>query len=362
MTNTEPDPTSRLPWPIEIAATAFVVAASTGIAWTFVGRDSLPDVVMLQLLGVVAVAMRFRFAAAILAAGLSVASYDFFFLPPYFSFRVYDPRHLVTFAVMFAVGVVISTLTRRIRDQAAAARAREERTGRLYAMTRELSSMRAEDRLEEIAARHLGALVEGGAEILSPGSGAEPRRTGAPPAIVLPLVGSRGELGALRVVPRVPERFADPEQRRFLEAFAALIAGALERARSAGEAEAARLETEAERLQSSLLSSVSHDLRTPLAVITGAASTLLSADPPLSAAAQRDLCAVISEESVRLTRLVGNLLDMTRLAAGAVRVSKEWQSVEGVVGAAIARVEDRLGGRPLDVEISNERSAGSTIQ
>jgi two-component system, OmpR family, sensor histidine kinase KdpD len=249
-------------WPIEIAATLVVLTVSTGGAWVLFGRLSLPDVAMIYLLGVVAVAMRFSLFAAILAAVLSVLSYDFFFVPPYFSFRVDDSKHLVTFAVLFVVGVVISTLTQRIREQASVARARELHSAQLYAMNLELSA---------------------------------------------------------------------------------------ERARIAEEGEAARVEAETERLRSSLLSSVSHDLRTPLAVITGAATTLLTS--AVAAPVQRDLLAAIHDESVRLTRLVQNLLDMTRLAAGALVVKKEWQSVEAVVGAALGRVEDRLDGRPLTVRV-----------
>jgi len=367
--------------PLEIAATIAVVTVTTVGAWLLFGRDSLPDVAMVYLLGIVAVAMRLTLPAAVLSAILSVLSFDFFFVPPYLSFRVDDARHIVTFGVMFIVGVVISTLTRRIRAQAEAARTREQRTARLYAMSRELSATRGVDQLGEVATRHLHALFDGdvillvrgpGGELESgwapaPALGAEDRRAAewvwahdraagagthrvpAARALFLPLLASQGRAGVLGVVPRAPDRFVDGEQRQLLETFAAQIAGALERARLASEGEAARLEAESERLRSSLLSSVSHDLRTPLAVITGAATTLLTTT--VDGAAQRDLLAAICDESVRLTRLVSNLLDMTRLAAGAVAVRKEWQSVEAVVGAALGRVEDRLGGRALHVEL-----------
>src|SRR6185437_3161676 len=242
---------------VDLAAVLGAVAASTGIGFVLSGRRALPDVVMVYVLGVVVVATRFTFAAAILTTLLSVLAYDFVFIPPYYSFAVDDARHVVSFVVMLAVAVVISGLTRRIREQAEAARLREESTRELYA----------------------------------------------------------------------------------------------ERARIAREAETARLEAEAERLRSSLLSSVSHDLRTPLAVITGAATTLLDDSVPMEPAARRDLLSAICDESVRLTRLVQNLLDMTRLAAGARHVSKQWESVEAVVGAALGRVEDRLAGRPLRVEV-----------
>ncbi len=313
-----PSTATPLRRPLEIAATAAAVTLTTGSAWVLFGRLSLPDVAMLYLLGIVAVAIRFSLSAAILAAALSVGSYDFFFVPPYLSFRVDDARHLVTFAVMFVVGVVISSLTRRLRLQAEAARTREQRTARLYAMTRELAATRSVDRLGEVAARHLHELFQGDAV----------------------LVASAGHVG---VVPRAQDRFVDPEQRELLETFIAQIAGALERARFAGEAEM-------ERQRSSLLSSVSHDLRTPLAVITGAATTLLTSSA-VGPAAQRDLLEAIRDESLRLTRLVSDLLDLTKLDAGVLEVNKEWQSIEAVVGAALGRVEDRLAGRSLQVEV-----------
>jgi two-component system, OmpR family, sensor histidine kinase KdpD len=334
-------------WAGEIAAAVGAVTVSTGVAWILFGHQSLPDVAMAFLLGVVAVAVRRSLGAALLAAVLSVLSYDFFFIPPYLSFTVDDGRHVVTFVVMFVVAALISTLTQRIRRQASDAEVREQRTARLYAMTRELSSARGFDALRAIAIRHVGELCEGEAAILVPGppGGADAR------GIDVPLAGAGGRIGVLRVVPGVRGRFDDLEQRATLETFAAQIAGALERARAADEAEEARLEAETERLRSALLSSVSHDLRTPLAVITGAATTLLTGAGAVDAAAQRDLLSAICDESSRLTRLVTNLLDMTRLTAGSLAVHKEWESIEAVAGAALGRVEERLAGRPIHASL-----------
>ncbi len=368
--------------PIEIVATLVVVTVTTGVARLLFGHASLPDVAMVYLLGIVAVAMRLTLPAAVLAAAVSVLSFDFFFIPPYLSFRVDDARHVVTFGVMFLVGVVISMLMQRIRAQADSARTREQRTARLYAMTRELSATRDVDRMSEVATSHLHELFEGDVILLARGPAGDLGGEPAPPlaaedrqaaewawrhdcpagagtesvpdarALFLPLSSAQGRAGVLGVVPRARDRFADAEQREVLATFAAQIASALERARAASEGEAARLEAETERLRSSLLSSVSHDLRTPLAVITGAASALL--DAPFDAAVQRDLLAAICDESARLTVLVKNLLDMTRLAAGAITVRKEWQSLEAVVGAAVGRVEDRLGGRTLRVRVPSD--------
>jgi two-component system, OmpR family, sensor histidine kinase KdpD len=369
-------------------AGAGMVVLSTVTSWLLFGQAQLPDVVMVYLLGIVLVAMRLGYGPSLLAAVLSVLMVDFFFVPPYFSFAVSDIRHIVTFAVMFIVAIVISGLAKRIRDQADAARHREQRTAILYAMTRELAIARATKPLLVAATRHLHDIFDSRVAILLPGPDGKPAIviddpwTFAPdektsgvvtwvwdheqpaglgtdtlpsaPALFLPLRGSQGKVGVLGMLPADPARFVDPEQRRLLELFVSQIAAAVERVELAADAQKKQLEIEAERLRSSLLSSVSHDLRTPLAVVTGAASTLLEDLGTLSSEARRDLLDTIHEETLRLTRLVRNLLDMTRLASGALRVTKEWQPLEEIVGAALGRVEDRLGKREVKVDLPED--------
>jgi two-component system sensor histidine kinase KdpD len=160
--------------------------------------------------------------------------------------------------------------------------------------------------------------------------------------IYLPLTASHGTVGVLGVVPHEPRRLLAPDQVHLLETFVGLTALAIERADLAREAERIRLQMETERLRSSLLSAVSHDLRTPLSVITGAVSTLLESDTSLDSTVRQELLASALGEAERLNRLVANLLDMTRLEAGALEVRKEWQSLEEIVGAALARLS-----RPL---------------
>jgi two-component system, OmpR family, sensor histidine kinase KdpD len=153
------------------------------------------------------------------------------------------------------------------------------------------------------------------------------------------------------VRPPVPALLAEPDQRHLLETFADQTALALERARLAEEAQHATVHAETERLRSALLSAVSHDLRTPLATITGATSSLLASDRPPDEATRRELLTIAHEEAERLNRLVANLLDITRLEAGAVQVRKEWHSLEEVVGAALTRLERRLADRPVTTQI-----------
>ena len=379
----------QTPRPVErggLLAALAAVAAATAIGFTLFGRTQLTDVVMTYLLGTVLVSMRYGYRASMVTTVLGVLTFDFLFVPPYLSFAVSDFRHVVTFAIMFVVAFVISRLTQRTRDQAEAARHRELRTARLYAMSRELAATQEQETLVAIAGSHLHDAFAATIAVLLPDEGGALRSVssgahalpvegddlgvaewvwahGKPAgwttdtlpsssALFVPLVGSRGRVGVLGVRPTARGRIADPEQRHVLEAFAAQLASALERARLSAEAQRSHLEIEAERLRSSLLSSVSHDLRTPLGVITGASSSLLTQASSLSVAARDDLLETIHEEAERLNRLVGNLLDMTRVASGALQLAREWHPVEELVGVALARLETRLGARAIELHLA----------
>jgi len=166
-------------------------------------------------------------------------------------------------------------------------------------------------------------------------------------ALYVPLLSARGVVGVLGVRPTSPHHLLTPEQLHLLETFASQTALGIERAALAEEAQQAQVQIATERLRSSLLSAVSHDLRTPLTAIAGAASSLLEEHMPLDTSTRRDLCQTIYEEAHRLNRLVNNLLDMTRLEAGALQVHKEWQPLEEVVGIALARLGAQCGDHPL---------------
>jgi two-component system sensor histidine kinase KdpD len=362
-----------------------IVALATALAWVLFPHFQPANLVMLYLLGIVLVARRLGRGPSILASVLSVAAFDFCFVPPYLSFVVSDTQYVVTFAVMLVVALVISTLTVQTRHQAESARQRERRTAALYAMSRELASTRAVDELLRIAVRHVGEVFGGEVAVSLPdasgglvGRAGSLGRADADPneravaqwvhdhgqlaglgsatlpgarALYLPLVGSRGTIGVLGIRPAQPQTLAAPEQLHLLETFAAQTALAVERGLLGEEAARAQLGIEAERLRNSLLSSVSHDLRTPLATITGAASGLLEGAERLEPAARRELLQAIHEEADRLNRLVNNLLDMTRLQSGAIQVRTEWHSVEELVGAALARLAGRLGDHPVTTRV-----------
>jgi two-component system sensor histidine kinase KdpD len=365
-----------------------VVTAATLTAWFVFGQEQLADVVMVFLLGVVVVSMRFGYGPSLVAAVLSVVSFEFFFIPPLFSFAVSDLRHTVTFAVMFLVAFVVSHQTQRIRSQADAARRRERNTASLYAISREIGLAHSRDALLESAARHVrevfgakvavflpgederleGVLADEAFSRISAGQIAAAssawqlrRPTGAgtdvqasSSALFVPLDGSRGPVGVLGLLPAEPGHVHDSEELRLLEAFAGLIGSALDRTALAEEARLATLRAETEQLRNALLSSVSHDLRTPLAVVTGATSALLGDRAPTDEAKRRTLIMTAHEEALRLNRLVRNLLDMTRLDAGALKVRKELQPLEEVVGAALNRLDDRLRDRHVGTDIPSD--------
>ncbi|MFN8505278.1 DUF4118 domain-containing protein [Kouleothrix sp.] len=400
----EPAPT-RLRAPEEPAgwngylASIAVLVLITGLG--YLARVLYPsfaeaNVIMAYLLAVMAVALRYGRGPSILAAVLGVLAFDFFFVRPFLTFVVSDTQYLLTFAALLFVALVVGTLTVRLRQQADAARQRERRTAALYAMSRDLANVREAAQLLRAAVRHLHETFESQVVLLLPCGPArrlqpwgdvsgwwredveqrmvfvpDARDVGvaqwvydhgqiagmgtttlpASQALYLPLLGVQGGVGVLGLKPAQPQRVIAPHQRHLLETFANQIALALERAQLADEAQRQRVQAETERLRSTLLSTISHDLRTPLASITGAASVLADQEAMLPPATRQELALAISDEADRLNRLVTNLLDMTRLEAGAVRVVKEWQPLEEVIGTVLQRLEQALRDRPVAVEL-----------
>jgi two-component system sensor histidine kinase KdpD len=366
---------------VDYAAAVGMTLTSTALAWVMFPHFELANIVMVYLLGVVIVAMRFGQGASALGSILSVAAFDFFFVPPYFTFAVSDSQYMITFAVMLVVALVISGLTVRARTQADTARTQERRTAILYSLSRELAASRGLDTLLELALRHLLEVFGGRMVILMRGpDGQLEQRAGqlAPfnmdatdlavaqwafehrqpagagtdnvPGAQMrfePLSSARGVVGVLGLRPAEPRAFDAPEQEHLLETFASLVAVALDRALLAEEAEAARVRAEAERVRSALLSAVSHDLRTPLTAITGAATAVLAGDVRLESSTQRELIESVRDEAERLNRLVNNLLDVTRLEAGSLQLRREWIPLEELVGVALQRLAKPLGDRKV---------------
>lgn len=381
-----PNSEHTAPWSEWIWA-GVIVACSTLLCLATLELLTLADQAMLYLLGVLVASSRLSRLPSLAVAVASIAALDWFFVPPFHTFAVSDTRYVLTFLVMLLVAVTVSSRTVRMREQADASRERERRTAALFTMSRDLSS--ADDRatIADSAVRHVQAILESDAVVLLPNEKGElvplahakpawfgereaavarwvaehgrPAGHGtdtlpAAHALYLPLAGKGGVLGAFGLVPSRPGVELSPAQRQVLETFVAQTALALERVALREEASRAKLAAEAERTRSALLSTVSHDLRTPLASITGSASVLLGDETSVDATTRRELLETIRDEGDRLGRLVANLLDVTRLESGSVALRREWCPVDEVVDSALGRLEARLAGRDVARELPDE--------
>jgi len=341
----------------------------------------LTNIVMLFLLAVVGVALRYGRGPAMLAAFLGVALFDFFFVPPRLSFNVSDVQYLITFTVMLVVALVVGQLMASLRAQARAATERERRVRGLYQMSRELSAVLQVEQVAEVAARFLRAefaaqsallvLDDDNRLVLQPGATApvdyavaqwcfdrgEPagRGTNTLPAsasLMLPLKGPMRLRGVLVLQPAQASTLT-PEQRQLLDTCASLLAISIERIHYIQVAQSTTVQMESERLRNSLLSAISHDLRTPLAALVGLADTLQLAQPPLLPA-QAEVATAMHESAQRMNALVANLLDMARLESGGVPLRREWQPLEEVLGSALAACQPVLVRHPVELQLPDD--------
>jgi two-component system sensor histidine kinase KdpD len=377
---------SRLPYLWAVLA----VACCTMLCWGLFQFLEATNLVMLYLACVVAVSLMWGRGPSIMASVLSVAAFDLFFVPPFGTFAVSDTQYVFTFAVMLVTGIVISELTARVRLQAEAARNRERRTAALYEMSRELTAFPTREAVAQAARRIIQEALDVEVWIMVPDLAghfisADPLPQAKPPekdegvikwvyehrqpaglgtstlpggdGMYLPLLVTGGVVGVLGVRPlHSPDPLGTP-QVQLLEAFAGQVAVALERCNLAVAAEQVRVQMETERMRNSLLSAVSHDLRTPLATITGAASMLAEASEQLGGQSRQDLAESIVEEADRLNRLVANLLDLTRLEAGVIQLKRELQPIEEVIGVVLKRLERELSDHPVTTHIIDDLPA-----
>jgi two-component system sensor histidine kinase KdpD len=369
----------------EYASSVGIIATATVVGLLLSPHLQVIDVAMLYLLAVVVVGYRHRRGPALLASLLSIAAFDFAFVPPRYTFNVHDTAYYLTFGVMLAVALSMGQLTARIREQAQDAGEREGRARALYALSKDLSEVGdLQDQLR-IATRHISEAGRGEAQVFLDGSnqklladdwpveglfesldvriaavwaykngesaGWGTRHCAEAEALVVPLTGPSGIIGVVTVHPRSHDDVLTEPERETVEALAAQAAAAFERTTLSQAHEEARMEVESERLRTALLSSLSHDLRTPLGSIEGAASSLLQESNGLSPEAQQEMAEAILEESRRMTRLVTNLLDMVRVETGALAVHKEWQPLEEALGVALLRLEERLVAHAVDIRL-----------
>jgi two-component system sensor histidine kinase KdpD len=335
----------------------------------------LANTVMLFLLAVVLVASRLGRGPALIASLVSVALFDYFFVPPRFSFAVSHGQYLVTFAVMLAVSLIVGQLTAGLRSQARDAERREQATRALYDLAKDLAGVMQPAQVElavrDFMRTHLGArlwLLLAPGDVLTPLTeaaghlaaldlqmarmafdGGMAVESGATDEAgfrrhFLPLTGASRRHGVL--VASMPDSAIGDLP--LLEALASLVATAVERLYFVDIAQSSQLEAESERLRSSILSALSHDVRTPLTALYGLADSLVLARPPLSGE-QRETACAIRDQALRVNGMVGKLLDMARLQAGRVNLRKEWQPIEEVVGASLQLLGSAMDGHPVQV-------------
>lgn len=362
-----------------------LVAAATGLAFGLDRFSAGGDLAMIFLASVLVSGLTFGFRPALFASVLAMLSYNYFFLEPRFSLRIGHAADVLTFTIFFAVAAASGWLTGRVRDQARLSSRRAAAVTALLAASRRLSGAANQDEAARVLAEQASAASGGRAVVLLPRGQDLGRDVGrdlgqaasAPGEVVLsttemtaarwawdrgeaagagtgtlpqlswtfrPLVGVRGRSGVAGIEVKPLTGMGED---RLVTAMLDQGAVALERA----ELAAATVENEAlrrsDKLRAALLNSISHDLRTPLSTVMGAATTLIDYGPTLKPGVAGDLLISIREEAERLNRYVGDLLDMTRLEGGALRTRAEWTDARDVLGAAIQRIERRLGGRRL---------------
>lgn len=332
-------------WRPYAIATA-VVGVVTALSAPLQHHIDPTNIVMLFPLAVLFAAVRLGRGPAVLAAFLSVGLFDFFFVAPHLTLAVSDLQYLVTFAVMLAVALVTAELATGLRTQRDAAEERERRTQALYEMARELSAALTVEQIAEIADRYAFEAVGMHARLVLPddmpastGAGAVPDAE-APAVLSLPLDAPLRNRGAMELRHADLSRPITAEQRRLLETFATLTAIALDRVHYVSVAQSTQVEMASERLRNSLLGALSHDLRTPLSALVGLADTLRVTAPPLQPP-QAELADAIRDEALRMSDEVNKLLDIARLKSGPVKLNREWQPLEELVGTAL-RARARL--------------------
>jgi two-component system sensor histidine kinase KdpD len=349
------------------------------------------NLVMLYLAVVVIAAVTLGRGPSLLASVLSLLAFDFFFINPRFTFSVSDTQYLLTFGGLFGVSLVISSLTGMVRNQVEEARHREAQSGALYALSRDLAGANNLEDILHIALQHTSQMVNGQAGIFLVKDGTLELRAASPgfapsnaeiaaarwtsehhqpasrdsnthfetPTRHLPLTILNEVIGILSVAPSNNQHLTS-DQRQVIETSASLIALAIERIRLTEQANQAQVLRATEKLMTALFNSLSHDLRTPLASVTGVLSSLRddekrsSEKQILDQGTRHILLETAWEESQRLNRLVGNLLDMTRLEAGAVRLSRAPCDIQDVIGSAIAQLAERLVEHPVRAKIHSD--------
>jgi two-component system sensor histidine kinase KdpD len=372
---------------LEYLLAAGGVGLGTGLGFILFPYLALTNLAMIFLLTVVIISSFLARGPAIFSSFFSVAAFAFFFVPQYYSFAVANTEYAITLVVMLLVSLLVSGLTTRVRHQARVSRRQERQTAALYEMSQNLGAINSLEELLKVAAEQITRIFDCRVSLLMPGSegkleiraghpyddeygkegmvakwvfrhghlaGAGTETLHAVKGIYLPLIASQNLIGVLRLETEQPDRILQADSLRLLEALGSQVGLAIERENLSRQAQAAQLQIEAEQMRNALLSSVSHDLRTPLTVIAGSASSLVEGEKNLDSETKQELALSIYEEARRLDRLVHNLLEMSRLQSGQAMLTKEWHVLEEVIGCALAQLDPQLHDHPLSISLPTD--------
>jgi len=377
------EPFHPLPYIGSIAA----VGLALGIAALIERFIGLQSISLVFLMAVLASAIVWGLWPSLLAGLLSVLAYNFFFIPPLYTFTIADPENVLSLFFFALVAVVVSNLTAASRSQVISARARAKTTAELYAFSRKVAGIGALDDLLWATAYQISSMLKLHTVLLLPDKegGSLTIASGYPPEDVLdsgdmaaarwcwdhnhaagrgadtlpggkwlflPLRTGSGPVGVIGIDRDEPGPLLTPDERRLLDALIDQAAVAIERVSLARGLAETRVLAETERLRAALLTSISHDLRTPLASIIGTVSSLRSYADKYEPRERDELLATLQDEAERLNRFVGNLLDMTRLEAGAIELKPDLADIAEIVGAALQRAGNVLAHHRIEVEIA----------
>lgn len=361
-----------------------IVAISLGLGLLLEPIISDANLDLVFLTGVVAAAVRYGRWPSIYASIVAALGYNFFFTQPYLSFQIDDPRSVLAVVFFAIVAIVVSNVAARAQIQAVAANSRARTTEALYTFSRKLAGVGTLDDVLWVTAYQTALMLKMRVVLLLPENGTLTVKAGYPPEdmldpadvaaakwawendrpagrgsdsltgakwLFLPMVTGRGPIGMIGLDSDKPGPLFTPEQRRLLDALIDQGALAIERVNLMEDVERSKLSAETDRLRSALLTSISHDLKTPLASVLGAASALRDLSG-LSDAERADLLGTIIEEAERLNRFIANLLDMMRLESGAIRPNSALHDLGEVIGSALRRAGKILAGHYVVLDIA----------
>ena len=371
------------PRPYGAALVAVAVAlALAELIQAWIGATN-SDLVFLT--AVVAMAVRFGLWPSLFASVASALAYNFFFLPPIYTFTIADPHNVTAFGFFTLVAVIVSSVAARGRTQAVATMERARTTESLYAFSRKLAGAGTLDDVLWATAYQTALMLKVRVVLLLPERGTIAVKTGYPPEdilddadiaaakwawennrvagrgsdtlpgakrLFLPMHTGRGAIGMMGIDSDKPGPLLTPDQRRLLDALADQGALAIERVRLVEEMDRVERNAETERLRSALLTSISHDLKTPLAAVLGSAGTLRDLAEKLSAGEKAELLGTIIDESERLNRFIANLLDMTKLESGAIAPNVALHDLGEIVGSALRRASRILARHEVELDLA----------